>query len=102
MGQKHPCCIDPSSNDEVATVGAKDGDEIEEGRKVETEKAATNETLQISIPATMIRPSPVYWTPFGRIDSKYKEIIEQRMAALFSTDCKGTLVSTHLRITGHS
>ena len=41
MAQKHPCCIDPSSNDEVATVGAKDGDKIEEGRKVETEIAGT-------------------------------------------------------------
>ena len=103
MAQKDPC-----SNDEVATVGGEGGDEIEEGRKVETKIVGTNEAQQMTLHATTTRPSPVGltdWEPVRKIDSNYQKIIREKIPALFPkgrNDPPNSVVSTHLRITGPS
>ena len=87
MAQKDPC-----SNDEVATVGGEGGDEIEEGRKVETEIVGTNEAQQMALHATTTRPSPVGLT--GNQSEKSTQTIKKSLGRRYQLSSQKA-VMTH-------
>ena len=101
---------DPYSNDEVVTVGGEGG-EREEGSVKVVEGVVS---LTVTDPSPVggedggergedkIALPPVTWDSVSSLVPHYQTTIKERMPALFPECCKGTLVSTHLRITGPS